>query len=78
MKTKSKYLKNCSEEFVYSVQSEGQKLELTEQIKKTNLPTQGTETEGMVRLGDKSHSWTSGWLNFLEEKGKGDSGNKLC
>lgn len=38
MKTKSKYLKNCSvrQEFVYSVQSEGQKLELT--ANKENQP----------------------------------------
>lgn len=44
------------QEFVYSVQSEGQKLELTEQIK--TVPDQGTEAEGAGRVEAEGHkSW---------------------
>ena len=58
MKTRSKYLKSCSveQEFVYSVQSEGQKLELTEQIK--IVSAQGTGAEGTGRVDAEGyHSW---------------------
>ena len=44
------------QEFVYSVQSEGQKLELTEQIK--TVPEQSTEAEGAGRVEAEGHkSW---------------------
>lgn len=58
METTPKYLKSCSveQEFVYSVQSEGQKLELTEQIK--TVPEQSTEAEGAGRVEAEGHkSW---------------------
>ena len=44
------------QEFVYSVQSEGQKLELTEQIK--IVSAQGTGAEGTGRVDAEGyHSW---------------------
>ena len=86
MKTTPKYLKSCSveQEFVYFVQSEGQKLELTEQIK--TVPDQGTEAEGAGRVEAEGHkswafmtpwqqcdSWAVGWQNFSEDRGTGAS-----
>lgn len=46
------------QECFYSVQSEGQKLELTEQIKTNKVPEQGTEAEGAGRVEAEGHkSW---------------------